>query len=80
MIYEILGHGSLRLESEDGLYHFIRKGIETDLEMFGLLEFVRFEYCSTDVMNDFFDLLSDHFYEINASIWGASASGSSFPT
>jgi hypothetical protein len=69
VIYEILGHGFLRLESEDSLYDFINKSIETDQEMFGLLEFVRFEYCSTDVMDDFFDLLSDHFSEINASMW-----------
>jgi hypothetical protein len=69
MIYEIYGCGSLRLESEDNLYDFISKGIETDPEMFCLLEFVRFEYCSTEVMNDFFDLLSGHFCEIKASMW-----------
>jgi hypothetical protein len=39
--------------------------------MFDLLEFVRLEYCSTDVMKDFFDLFSNHFYEINASMWAA---------
>jgi hypothetical protein len=69
MIYEILGHGSLRLDGEDRLYDFIKKGIETNRGTFALLEFVRWEYCSTDVMNDFFDLISEHFYEINASMW-----------
>jgi hypothetical protein len=69
MIYTIISQGSLRLESEDSLYDFIRKGIETNREMFTLLEFVRWEYCSTDVMNDFFDVLSEHLSEINASIW-----------
>jgi hypothetical protein len=69
VIYATIGHGSLRVESEDGLYEFIKKGIETNREMFCLLEFVRFEYCSANVVNDFFDLLSEHFYEINASMW-----------
>jgi hypothetical protein len=69
MICEILGHGSLRLESEDSLYDFIKKGIETNREMFSLMEFVRWNYCSTDTMNDFFDLISEDFCEINASIW-----------
>jgi hypothetical protein len=71
MICEILGHGSLRLESEDSLYDFISEGIETNRGMFSLLEFVRWEYCSTDVMNDFFDVLSEHLYEINASMWAS---------
>jgi hypothetical protein len=69
MIYDILGRGSLRLDSEDSLYDIIRRGIETNREMFGLLEFVRFEYCSTAAMNDFLELLSEHSYEINASMW-----------
>jgi hypothetical protein len=69
MIYHILGHGSLRLESEDSLYDFINKGIETDRKMFGVLEFLRLEYCSTDVMHDILDLHSEGFCEINASTW-----------
>jgi hypothetical protein len=68
-ICEVLGHGSLRLDSEDTLYNFISEGAETNREMFSLLEFVRWEYCSTDVINDFFDLLSDHLYEMNVSVW-----------
>jgi hypothetical protein len=69
MIYEILGHGSLRIDSEDGRSDFISESIETDAEMFGLLEFVRLEFCSTEVMNNFLDLLSERFGEINASVW-----------
>jgi hypothetical protein len=65
----ILRHRSLRLEGEDGLYDFISEGLKTNRELFSLLEFVIFEYCSMDVMNDYFDLLSQHFYEINASVW-----------
>jgi hypothetical protein len=41
----ILGHGSLRLESEGSLYDLISHGIETNRGMFTLLEFVRLEYC-----------------------------------
>jgi hypothetical protein len=65
LLYEVIGHGSLRLESEDTLYDFISKGNEPNLEMFALLEFVRLEYCSTDVMKDFLKLLPEDFYEIN---------------
>jgi hypothetical protein len=69
VLCEILGHGSLRLESEDSLFDFISKGTEANQQMFGLLEFVRLEYCSTDVLNGFFGLLSEHLSEISASIW-----------
>jgi hypothetical protein len=69
LLYEIIGQGSLRIESDDSLYDFIRKGIEMNPEMFCLLEFVRLEYCSTDVMDDFFDLLWQNSYEINVLIW-----------
>jgi hypothetical protein len=75
MLYIIIGDGSLRLESEDGLYDFIRE----DIKLFGLMEFVRLEYCSTDVMNDFLDILSEHFYEIDASIWAALRARLVFP-
>jgi hypothetical protein len=69
LLYEIINSRSLRLEGEDSLYDFISKSIETNREMYGLLEFVRCEYCSTEVMNDFLDLLSEHFSEISASMW-----------
>jgi hypothetical protein len=68
-IYEIIGHRSLRLDSEDSLYDFIRTCTETALDMFSLLKFVRFECCSTDVMNDLFDVHSEHFCEITAPMW-----------
>jgi hypothetical protein len=52
LIYDIISRGSLRLDNEDSFYSFIRKLTETNREMFHLLEFVRFEYCGPDVMND----------------------------
>jgi hypothetical protein len=69
MLYDIINHGNLRLDSEDSLYDFINKGTETNREMCSLLELVRFKYCSTDIMDDFLDLLSQHVYGINASVW-----------
>jgi hypothetical protein len=69
VLYETIDQGSLRLENEDSLYNFISRGIETNRETHGLLEFVRLEYCSTEIMNDFLDIFSDYFYEINASKW-----------
>jgi hypothetical protein len=69
LLYGIIGHGSLRLETEDSLLDFINEAIETGGEMFGLLEFVRLEYCSMDAKKDFFDLLWENFCKINASLW-----------
>jgi hypothetical protein len=69
LIYAIICHESLRLESEDGFYDSINDGIETYREMFGLLEFVRLESYSPGVVNAFFDRLSEHFYEINGPMW-----------
>jgi hypothetical protein len=69
LLYDIIGQGSLRIESEDGLCDFIRRGTKMNPEMFCLLEFVRFEYCSADVMNDLFDLFWENFYEMNTSMW-----------
>jgi hypothetical protein len=71
MIYEILSQGSLKLESDDSLYNFISKGSETKREMFKVLEFVRLEYSSMEVMNDFFDVLSEPSYKISASMWSS---------
>jgi hypothetical protein len=68
---EIVGHGSLRLESEDSLHGFISEGTEMNRGMFSLLEFVRFKYSSMAVMNNFFTLLSEYSCEVNASMWAS---------
>jgi hypothetical protein len=60
MISEIIGHGSLRLESQESFYNIIKRGTETNGKMFGLLEFIRLESCSMNVMKDFSHLLSEH--------------------
>jgi hypothetical protein len=63
------GSWALKIESEHSLSDLIAKGIKANWEMFVLLEFVRLEYCSRDVISNFFDLLSEHFHAINASMW-----------
>jgi hypothetical protein len=79
-LYEIIGHGSLRIESEDSLYDFIRKGTKMSPEVFCLLEFVRFEYCSTDVMDDFSTCFGKILTESAHRCGQPFAPGSSFPT
>jgi hypothetical protein len=69
LLYEIIGHGSLRIESERSLDDFIRRGTKMNPEMFCLIEFVRLEYCSTDVINNLFDLLWENSCEINVLMW-----------
>jgi hypothetical protein len=44
MIHAILGHRSLRSQSENSLDYFFNKVTETNGEMSDLLEFVRFGY------------------------------------
>jgi hypothetical protein len=57
LIYERLGHRSLRLESEDCNSELISKVTETNWEFIRLLEFVKFEYCSTDKMKNLLELI-----------------------
>jgi hypothetical protein len=67
--YEVIGQGSLRVAGENSLCGFISRGIKKNWEMFGLLEFVRLDYCSADSVSNFWWLLSGHFCEIDASLW-----------
>jgi hypothetical protein len=76
VVYDIISHGSLRIDWQNSLWGFFSKGIKPNREIFCLLEFVRLECSSVDVLNDVFDLFSGHFSEINASI----VSSSSFST
>jgi hypothetical protein len=48
-------------------------------ELFPLVEFVRLGHCSTDAVNDFLDVLSEHLYEINTSIWASLKARFVFP-
>jgi hypothetical protein len=69
MLSAIIGHPSLILDSEDALYDFICREISADPALFGLIEFVRFEYCWQDTMAHFVGLTSEHIDGLNAAIW-----------
>jgi hypothetical protein len=69
LLSKIVSQGYVKLESEDGLDDFVSKGIEMNGEMFGLVTFVRLEYCSTDVVNDISADFPSNFRKINALIW-----------
>jgi hypothetical protein len=71
VIYDIIRHPCLSLESEDCLYIFVRHGNETNPEFFAFMESVRFECCAPDTISDFFELLSAHIDEFNRSMWAA---------
>jgi hypothetical protein len=58
MLSEIT-HPPLTVDSNGGLYDFICRQISADQALFGLLEFVRCEYCWRDTMTHFFGLLSE---------------------
>jgi hypothetical protein len=60
MPYKIIGHGSLSIESEDKPCDFIGKW-----KTFSVLEFIRFEGCSTTVMKG----LSGHLDEMSRATW-----------
>jgi hypothetical protein len=80
MISEIIGHGPLSVDSEDGLYEFIRGCTETTRDTFDLLEFVKLEYCLTNILHNFLDLLSEYSSEISASIWATRPSSRNLET
>jgi hypothetical protein len=67
-LYLLLGHRSLKIESEDWLYCFISSKFSVDPTFFSLLEFVRFEFLSTEILCDFADASLQYCDQINQSI------------
>ena len=66
----ILSHPELHVVDEDTLYDFIRSRAEDDKSFAPLLEFVYFEYLSTDRIEDFAEFATDHLLDaLNASLW-----------
>jgi hypothetical protein len=66
---QIVSDSSLKLANEDQLFDFISSRVSESSEFFGLFEFVRFEYLSSESI-DRFVTLSEDFYEfLNVSIW-----------
>jgi hypothetical protein len=65
----ILGHGSLKLMSEDSLCEFLLSLLDGNLSYFGLFEHLRFEYLSVGVLTRFCDFVSSHFECLNVPVW-----------
>jgi hypothetical protein len=71
MIYDILTHPSLALESEDALWKFVYMKICDDIEYIALLEFVSFEHLSPESFAQFTDLLANNFDHFTLQLWNA---------
>jgi hypothetical protein len=73
VLYQILGHPSLALESEDWLFEFIISQSESNQESVSLLEFVRFEFLRKSTIETFVMWSLEHFNELEftISLWRA---------
>jgi hypothetical protein len=69
ILESILSHSDLKIVSEDSLYEFIISRIRENSNSLTLLEFVKFEYLSTENITEFCDLSQDFYDRLNQSIW-----------
>jgi hypothetical protein len=69
ILSRILSSESLKIESEDWLYNIIWELVEIDRSYFSLLEFVQFEFVSTDIAARFIQSSHDLIDFLNSSIW-----------
>ena len=66
----ILGHKSLRIQSEDSLYNFICQMIAKDESFSELLEFVNFKFLGSESIHHFVSSSESYIFEHwNSSIW-----------
>jgi hypothetical protein len=63
-----LGHRSLKIDSEDWLYCFVSSKFSADPTFFSLLEFLRFEFLSTEILFDLAEASLRCCDQINQSI------------
>jgi hypothetical protein len=68
VLYQILGHPSLALETEDSLLEFIISQSESNRESVSLLEFVRFEFLRQSTIKKFVGWSLEHFSELDITI------------
>jgi hypothetical protein len=66
VLYDILSHDSLVIESEDWLYSYITCHLSTDPEYWELLQFIQFEYLSVQSIVDFDSI---HPERIDRRLW-----------
>jgi hypothetical protein len=71
LLLKILSHPKLVLSSEDSLFQLISDQIARDSSSFPLLEFVRFEYLSSECMKSAFEVISRSFECLSLGIWAA---------
>jgi len=68
-LYQILSRPDFRISNEDFLYALVSRLFRKDSKYFSLLEFVHFEYLSSEKINEFVDDSFEFLPEINAGIW-----------
>jgi hypothetical protein len=68
ILIHVLSHDSLTLSTEDSLCFYICSRISDDPEYHELLQFVRFEYLSSDCMSKFLSLLP---FDTDRRLWAA---------
>jgi hypothetical protein len=59
VLFNILSHDLLQISGEDSLFSYISSRICSDAESLDLLQFVRFEYLSSECISGFFSALPD---------------------
>jgi hypothetical protein len=65
----ILSDPTLVVRDEDSIFEVIHRRSSTDLSYFELLEFVRFEFVSDEIMKTAFDFISNSFDSLTLNIW-----------
>jgi hypothetical protein len=70
-VHQIISHPRLRLSNEDSLFEFITIHFHRDQRFFSLLEFVRFEFLSSESIVFALDLIADSFDLFNYSLFAA---------
>jgi hypothetical protein len=68
-LFHILSHESLRISSEEALYDYVYSRALLHSECFGLFQFVRFEYLSTDYISRFVSMSCENFDLVDLRIW-----------
>jgi hypothetical protein len=66
LLFHILSHHSLKISTEDDLFSYTTSGICSAPEYFDLLQFIHFEYLSSECISDFLAALPD---SIDGRLW-----------
>jgi hypothetical protein len=65
----ILSHRELKIASEESVFELVLSRIERDINSFHLLEFVEFQYLSSERISEFCTSDRDFFQYLTASVW-----------